>query len=90
MLIAANHLTARTPVLMRVFLTLAIAALFKPPRNRIQAWIDRRFYRQKYDAQQVLAQFAITARDETEMNTLTAELARVVQGTMAPTEFRYG
>ncbi len=42
------------------------------------------FYRQKYDAQQVLAQFAITARDETEMAALTAELIRVVQETMRP------
>ena len=57
---------------------------FNPLHNRIQAAINQRFYRKKYDAQQVLAQFSITARDETDMNALTAELARVVQETVAP------
>lgn len=53
-------------------------------RTRIQGWIYRRFYRRKYDAQQVLAQFVITARDETDMNVLTMELARVVQEAIEP------
>lgn len=67
-----------------VLSTLLIAALFLPLRHRVQAWIDRRFYRRKYNAAQVLQGFAATARDETDLDRLTAELVRVIQETMEP------
>ncbi len=67
-----------------VISTLVIAVLFVPLRKRIQEWIDKRFYRKKYDAQQVLQKFSETVRDETDLDTLLTELVNVIHETMQP------
>ncbi|MCB8928148.1 MAG: hypothetical protein H6652_21290 [Ardenticatenaceae bacterium] len=79
----SSVVAARSPLVI-VVSTLISVALFNPLRLRLQTVIDRRFFRQKYNAQQVLAQFAQTARDEVEMEQLTAVLLQVVQTTIQP------
>ncbi len=70
--------------LVTVLSTLAIAVLFNPVRRWVQDGIDRRFYRKKYDAAKVIAEFGATCRDETDLDKLTTRLVEVVQETMQP------
>jgi hypothetical protein len=77
-------LTAQGSQLAIVASTLAIAALFNPLRRRIQAFIDRRFYRHKYDAAKTLAQFSSRLRDETDLDALNEEMVTVVRETLQP------
>jgi len=64
--------------------TLVVAALFRPARARVQAFIDRRFFRHKYDAVQTLEAFSTRLREEIELERLSHELLAVVQKTMQP------
>ena len=77
-------LTGQGSTLAVVGFTLAIAALSSPLRRRIQAFIDRRFYRKKYDARKTLEAFSTKLRDGTDLDALSNDLVGVVRETMQP------
>jgi hypothetical protein len=76
------------PILI-VASTLAIAALFQPLRQRIQAIIDRRFYRRQYDAQKTMDAFSSTLRAEVDLEQVREQVVTVVQETMQPSHVSF-
>jgi len=66
--------------------TLAVAGVFQPARRRVQAAVDLRFNRRRYDAAQTIAAFSARLREEVDLDTLTGELLAVVEQTMQPTQ----
>ena len=72
-----------SPIII-VISTLTIAAIFNPLRHRIQEFIDKRFYRQKYNAEQAIARFADIARNQTDLEAVSDELRSIIQTSLQP------
>jgi hypothetical protein len=83
-----QNITGQNSELAIVASTLLIVAMFTPLRRRVQDTIDRRFYRRKYNAEQTIAKFNETLRDEVDLETLKANLVNVVQDTLEPSSIR--
>ncbi len=80
----ARAVTGQSSDLAIAVATLAVAALFNPWRKRVQSFIDRRFYRRKYDASRILAAFNATLRDDVDLDHLSIDIAEVVHETVNP------
>jgi hypothetical protein len=80
-----GQLLGRDSSLVVAAATLAVAAVFQPARRRVQALVDRRFNRRRYDAARIIAAFSTRLRDQVDLDTLTGELLAVVDQTMQPT-----
>jgi hypothetical protein len=83
--LGVGQLLGRDTPLVVAAATLAVAAAFQPARRQVQAAVDRRFNRRRYDAARTIQAFSARLREEVDLDTLTGELLAVVEQTMQPT-----